>query len=90
MGYKYEIRDFRVKGGDAAVCIANIGVAPVYRDVFVSVNGVRGEYNLSSLMPGEQQWILISDCDATKESVPEIVCDHLVPGQKIEYVADIR
>ena len=27
MGYKYEIRDFRIKGGSAAVCIANVGVA---------------------------------------------------------------
>ena len=90
MGYKFEIRDFRIKGGNAAVCIANVGVAPIYRDAIVSVNGVRGDYNLSSLMPGEEQWVLIPGCNADTKSAPEIACDHLVPGQKIEYLADIR
>ena len=90
MGYKFEIRDFRIKNGSAAVCIANVGVAPIYRDAFVSVNGVRGDFNLSSLMPGEEQWVLIPDCSADMKSAPEIACDHLVPGQKIEYLADIK
>ena len=90
MGYKFEIRDFRIKDGNAAVLIANVGVAPIYRDAFVSVNGTRGDYNLASLMPGEEQWIDILDCGADKKSAPEIACDHLVPGQKIEYLANIK
>ena len=55
MGYKFEIKDFRVKGNEAAVLIANIGVAPIYRDAYVSVGGVKGEYSLKKLMPGEEQ-----------------------------------
>jgi hypothetical protein len=46
MGYKFEIKDFRVKGNEAAVLITNIGVAPIYRDAYVAVGGVKGEYSL--------------------------------------------
>ncbi|MBE6233665.1 MAG: DUF4832 domain-containing protein [Bacteroidales bacterium] len=90
MGYKFEIKDFRVKGNEAAVLITNIGVAPIYRDAYVAVGGVRGEYSLKNLMPGEDKWIHIKGGGVTADSVPEIECDHLVPGQKIEYKADIK
>ena len=89
-GYRYEIRDFQVKEGvGAAVCIANVGVAPIYRDAFVEVEGVRGDLNLRTLMPGEEAWVTIS-CPATKASRPTIACDHLVSGQEIQYQADVH
>ena len=89
MGYRFEIRDFQVKEGEgAAVRVANVGVAPIYRDAFVEVEGVRGELNLRTLMPGEEAWVTIP-CKASKASRPAIACDHLVPGQEIEYQADI-
>ena len=90
MGYKFEIKDYRVKGNEAAVLIANIGVAPIYRDAYVAVGGVKGEYSLKNLMPGEEVWITVSGDTVSAEAVPEIVCDHLVPGQKIEYKADVK
>ena len=86
MGYRFEIRDFQI-GERAHVLIANVGVAPIYRDAFVEVEGVRGEYNLRNLMPGQEQWIDI-ECRPTRESRPVIACDHLVPGQEIQYQAD--
>jgi hypothetical protein len=90
MGYKYEIKDFRVKGEEAVVFIANMGVAPIYRDAYVAVNGIRGEYSLRNLMPGEGVWIRISGPGITAETTPTIECDHLVPGQVIEYNADVK
>lgn len=90
MGYRFEIRDFCVNEGVcASVLIANVGVAPIYKDAFVSVDGVRGSFSLRYLMPGESTWIQIS-CPATKASKPTIECDHLVPGQKIEYQASVK
>ena len=90
MGYRFEIRDFQVKEGEsAAVRIANVGVAPIYRDAFVEVEGVRGELNLRTLMPGDEAWVKIA-CKATTASRPSIACDHLVSGQEIQYQADIR
>lgn len=90
MGYKFHIRDFRVKGNEAAVLIANTGVAPIYRDAYVAVGGVRGEYSLKNLLPGEEVWIRVKGKGVSAEAEPQIECDHLVPGQKIEYDADIE
>lgn len=90
MGYKFHIRDFRVKGNEAAVLIANTGVAPIYRDAYVAVGGVRGEYSLKNLLPGEEVWIRVKGKGVSAEAVPQIECDHLVPGQKIEYDAYIE
>ena len=90
MGYKFEIKDFRVKDNEAAVLIENIGVAPIYRDAYVSVGGVKGAYSLKNLMPGEQKWIEIKGEGVSAKAVPQIECKHLVPGQKIEYKANIE
>lgn len=90
MGYKYEIKDYRVKGDEAAVLIANIGVAPIYRDAYVSVGGAKGEYSLKNLMPGEEKWIHVKGEGVTSQAVPVIECAHLVPGQKIEYKAEVQ
>ena len=87
MGYRFEIRDF-VIGENARILIANVGVAPIYRDAFVELDGVKGELNLRTLMPGEEAWITFPH--ATLASVPHIVCDHLVEGQEIQYQADIN
>ena len=90
MGYRFEIRDFQVQEGEkAAVRIANVGVAPIYRDAFVQVEGIRGDLNLRTLMPGDEAWVLIP-CPATTASRPSIACDHLVSGQEIQYQADIQ
>ena len=89
MGYRFEVRDFKINDGKgAAVLIANVGVAPIYRDAFVEVEGVRGGFNLRTLMPGDEAWVTIP-CKATKTSRPVIACDHLVSGQEIQYQADI-
>ncbi len=90
MGYKFEIKDFRVKGEEAAVLISNIGVAPIYRDAYVAVGGVKGEYSLKNLMPGEEVWIHVKGEGVSAQAVPAIECAHLVPGQKIEYKADVQ
>ena len=90
MGYRFEVRDFKVlEGKSAEVLIANVGVAPIYRDAFVEVEGVRGDLNLRTLMPGDEAWVTIA-CDAKTSSRPAIACDHLVEGQEIQYQADIK
>lgn len=91
MGYRFCIKDFRVKDGSAAVLISNVGVAPIYRDAWVAVEGVRGAFNLRRLMPGDEQWVRIDTPKISAPSRPSIVCDHLVPNQKgIEFETDVR
>lgn len=89
MGYKFRIEDFRISGDTAAVKIANVGVAPIYRDAWVAVDGVRSSWSLAGLMPGKRKWLEITVPGLSESSVPSIECDHLVKGQKICFEADI-
>ena len=91
MGYHFAIKDFRIKPGEGAgVLIENTGVAPIYRDAYVAVGGVRGAYNLRHLMPGNEAWVEIRNPSVSASSSPTIECDHLVSGQKITYDADVK
>ena len=91
MGYRFAVKDFKIKPGEGAgVLIANTGVAPIYRDAYVAVGGVRGEYNLRHLMPGKEAWVAIKNPSVTASSSPSIECAHLVSGQRISYDADVK
>lgn len=91
MGYRFQINDFRIKEGvGAVVCIANVGVAPIYRDAYVAVDGVRSDYSLRALMPGNDHWIKIDLPAVSEKSVITIECDHLVKGQTIQFQADVK
>ena len=91
MGYRFQINDFRIKEGvGAVICIANVGVAPIYRDAYVAVDGVRSDYSLRNLMPGKDRWIQIDLPEVSEKSIITIECDHLVKGQTIQYQADIK
>ena len=92
MGYRFEVKDFRVKDGEALLCVSNIGVAPIYRDAYMAVNGVRSEFNLRTLMPGESKWMKVSASGISPSKCKVTVeCDHLVPNQKeIEFEADVK
>lgn len=86
-GYKYRIEEFWTSADSAKVKIANVGIAPIYRDAYVSVNGVRGNYSLKALQPGESCWVGIAS-GGTQPTL-SIECDHLV-GRKIGYEADYQ
>ena len=91
MGYSFTVKDFMVKDSMASVCIENSGVAPIYRDAFVTVNGVRSSWSLQQLMPGESYWVEVRDSSISIDKCTvSIECDHLVPGQKIEFSADVN
>lgn len=90
MGYRFRIEDYRVKPGTGAwVKVSNVGVAPIYRDAWIAVEGVRGKLNLRTLMPGDSQWVHVAAASVTADSRPVIACDHLVSGQEIEYEASL-
>ncbi len=91
MGYRFAVKDLRVKDNVAAVCVANGGVAPIYRDAFIAVNGVRSAASLQKLMPGEEMWVEVTDPSISKDKcVVTIECDHLVKGQRIQFDADVK
>ena len=91
MGYSYEVLDFKVKAGKGSVVqIKNKGVAPIYHDAFLCVDGKRSEYNLRSLMPGETVWVEIPDASVSDSPALTIACDRLVPGQTIGFDANVQ
>ena len=90
-GYRFQVNDFRIKEGVGAVVnISNVGVAPIYRDAYVAVDGKRGSYSLRNLMPGEKAWVKINLPEVSAKSTITIECDHLVSGQKIQFQADVK
>lgn len=92
MGYRFKVEDFRVVDGEALLLVRNTGVAPIYRDAFMAVAGVRSSFNLRTLMPGTSRWMSVSAPSIGPENCAVAVeCDHLVPGQKgIEFEAGIN
>ena len=89
MGYKFRIEDYRINGNTAAIKISNVGVAPIYRDAWVAVDGVRSDWSIAALMPGKSKWLEITVPGLSESSIVSIECDHLVKGQKIRYEADL-
>ena len=91
LGYRFCVEDFLIKEGvGAAVLISNEGIAPIYKDAYVAVGGVRGGYSLRALMPGESRWIRVDSPAITAASPLTIECDHLVSGQVIQFRSDVE
>jgi hypothetical protein len=87
-GYKFRILGFEASPTRTRVTITNTGVAPFYHDAYIAVDGTRAGRSLKGLLPGESR----TDEIAAGGSAPKlsIACDRLVPGQSIEFEADLR
>lgn len=90
MGYRFRVTRYAVKPGAGVLLrIANMGVAPFYKDAYVAVDGVRASYNLRELMPGEEVEITLPLESATLESKLTLESDFLLPGQTLPFEADL-
>jgi len=86
-GYKFKVTDFIANNSTSQVTMENIGVAPIYYDAYVTINGVRSEKSLKYLQPGEGTQFVVNSGGQNPKLTIE--CDRLVPGQVIEYEADV-
>jgi hypothetical protein len=84
-GYRFRVTDYRAGGGKSILTLTNSGIAPLYHEAFVAVAGRRSTTSLKGLCPGENRVCEVAAAggDVTIES------DRLVPGQKIEFDADL-
>lgn len=87
-GYKFRITRFLSGKGKSRVTVVNTGIAPIYRDAFVAVDGVRSRISLKNLAPGKPVTVEIPR--GGKKPVLTIASDHLVPGQVIQFEADLK
>ena len=83
-GYQFKIVSFKTKPDSSVVVVKNCGVAPIYYDAFVSVNGVRSPNTLKLLAPGEALECSVSA--GGDNPLLTIESDRLVPGQTIGYL----
>ncbi|MBI5368069.1 MAG: DUF4832 domain-containing protein [Planctomycetes bacterium] len=86
-GYRLQIVAFRTGPQASRLTITNAGVAPMYADAYVAVNGVRAPGSLKGLAPGRSREFSVPSGGAAPTVAIE--CDRLVAGQQIEYEADL-
>jgi hypothetical protein len=86
-GYKFRILAFEASPSRSRVTVTNTGVAPIYHDAYLAVDGVRAEQSLKGLLPGESRTDEIKAGGTSPKLT--IACDRLVPGQAIEYDANL-
>ncbi|MDP3378914.1 MAG: hypothetical protein Q8S53_11160, partial [Brevundimonas sp.] len=87
-GYRLRITRFVSAAGRSEVTVENGGVAPLYFPAYVAVEGVRAGSSLKGLLPGQSRVFQVAAGGAAPRLTVE--CDRLVPGQRIEYEADLK
>jgi hypothetical protein len=85
-GYRFRVLAFETDGKRTRVTATNTGIAPIYYDAYFALNGKRSAQSLKGLLPGEKRTFLIETSGTQPLS---IVCDRLVPGQEIEFEANL-
>ena len=90
-GYKFEITGYAVNKVSAAVRVKNIGIAPLYHNAYVTVNGVRSDKSLKGLLPGEEATFSVAGLTIGDSESPEvsITSDKLLKGATIPYKANL-
>ena len=85
-GYHFALTGLYANAEKTAAYITNTGIAPIYRDAYLAVAGIRSETSLKGLLPGDTLLVFIpkptTGTDLTIES------DHILPGQKIQFDAE--
>jgi hypothetical protein len=82
-GYRFKLVSIKTKDDSTIFEILNYGVAPIYYDAYIAVDGIKANETLKFLAPGETK--LYTVAANAKGAQISIECDKLVPGQKIEF-----
>ena len=86
-GYKFRVTRFRTNGTQTQATVKNEGVAPIYRDAYLALNGSRSSSSLKGLLPGDSLTVTFG----APGSNPSLTIEssHLV-GRPIQYLADLN
>jgi hypothetical protein len=86
-GYRFRVVRLLAGQERTEATIRNDGISPIYYDAFPAIGGSRSSDSLKGLLPGESK---ICSIPALGESSSfSIECDRLVPGQRIQFDADL-
>lgn len=86
-GYRFRVVAFASAAGVSSVTVLNAGIAPIYQDAFPAVDGIRSAASLKGLAPGERREFRVPAGGPSPRL--SIECDRLVPGQRIEFEAEL-
>ena len=87
-GYHFALTGLYANEKQTAAYVTNTGVAPIYRDAFLSVDGVRSTTSLKGLLPGDTLLVYIDK--PTSGTDLAIVSDYILPAQTIQFDAKLR
>lgn len=87
-GYRFRVTAFETDGQRCRATVTNTGIAPIYHDAFPAIGEARSETSLRGLLPGVQR-VCIIPAPATHDARLSIASDRLVPGQVIQFDADL-
>lgn len=92
-GYHFVVKECITDDFSTRLLVTNSGIAPLYRDAYFAINGIRSNTSLRGLLPGEEIWVTVPcglqlNQDNTPAAKPVIECDHILPSQEIQYEAD--
>ncbi len=88
IGYRFKITQLQTNGKQTQITVENVGIAPMYHDAFVAVDGMRATQSLKGLLPGAPLTCTIDQANASPRITIE--SDRLVTGQTIQFDADLR
>ena len=86
-GYNFALTALYKNDGTTVADVTNTGVAPIYRDAYLAVGGVRSKTSLKGLLPGETRRVLVEK--ATDGRDVTIESDFILPTQTIQFDADL-
>jgi len=94
-GYHFVLTGLYANDEKTAAFITNTGIAPLYRDAYLAVEGTRSETSLKGLLPGDTLLVFIPKPLPAGKGSPHgaseltIESDYILPGQKIQFDADL-
>ena len=86
-GYRFVVRKCETDGSTTRLHVANEGVAPLYRDAWFAIGTTRSATSLRGLLPDEEIVVEIPAAPQADGSDIQIVSDHILLGQQIEFEA---
>ena len=89
-GYRFVVKQCQTNGSITRLLVTNQGVAPLYRDAWFAIGGIRSATSLRGLLPGQELWVEIPAVPAVDGQDIHIESDCILPGQSIEFETQIR
>lgn len=87
-GYRFRVTKATIGDGHINLTVTNEGVAPLYRDAWFAKGKQRAKTSLEGLLPGESRDCRIPIVGDNSTSLT-IECDAILPGQQIQFAADL-